>query len=106
MAFRAWDTQRSGSKGHRVGTANGGQVSLWTKVGGDPKKFLNGVSVYSKQWRGASVADNLQGLCDVAQETGSGVALWELSLKKLTRKRSIPDGTRPSIGNGSPGSRI
>jgi hypothetical protein len=37
-----------------------GQVALWIKAGGDPKKFLNGVSVYSKQWKGASTADNLK----------------------------------------------
>lgn len=57
------------------------QVSLWIKAGGDPKKFLNGVSVYLKQWKGAPASDNLQGLFDVAETTGSGVAVWELSQK-------------------------
>lgn len=57
------------------------QVSLWIQAGGDPRKFLNGVSVYSKQWKGASVTGNLQGLWDVARATGSGVAVWELSRK-------------------------
>jgi hypothetical protein len=57
------------------------QVALWIKAGGDPTKFLNGVSVYSKQWKGASVTGNLQGLWDVARATGSGVAVWELSRK-------------------------
>jgi hypothetical protein len=70
-----------GKQGTQGWDSYGGQVSLWIKAGGDPKKFLNGVSVYSKQWKGASVADNLQGVCDVAQATGSGVALWELSQK-------------------------
>ena len=58
-----------------------GQVSLWVKAGGDPKKFLNGVSVYLKQWKGASVLDNLNALSGVAEATGSGVAVWELSRK-------------------------
>ena len=58
-----------------------GQIALWINAGGDPKKFLNGVSVYLKGWKGASVSDNLKGLCDVAQQTGSGVAVWEMSRK-------------------------
>jgi len=58
-----------------------GQVSLWVKAGGDPKKFLNGVSVYLKGWKGASTSENLNALCSVAEATGSGVALWELSRK-------------------------
>ncbi|HEY5814374.1 MAG TPA: glycosyl hydrolase family 18 protein, partial [Terrimicrobiaceae bacterium] len=55
------------------------QVSLWIKAGGDPKKFANGVSVYLKHWKGGSVEENLAALYDVAQATGSGVAIWELS---------------------------
>lgn len=55
------------------------QVSLWIRAGGDPKKFLNGVSVYLKQWKDASALDNLRGLFDVAETTGSGVAVWDLS---------------------------
>ena len=56
-----------------------GQVSLWIQVGGDPKKFLNGISVYFKQWKGASTQENLDALRRVAETTGSGVAVWELS---------------------------
>jgi hypothetical protein len=57
------------------------QVALWIRAGGDPRKFLNGVSVYSKQWQSASASGNLDGLFDVARATGSGVAVWELSRK-------------------------
>jgi hypothetical protein len=56
-----------------------GQVSLWIEAGGDPKKFLNGVSVYFKQWKGASTQENLDALRGVAETTGSGVAVWELA---------------------------
>jgi hypothetical protein len=65
---RDWDSYRA-------------QVALWIQAGGDPRKFLNGVSVYSKQWQGASASANLEGLFEVAQSTGSGVAVWELSRK-------------------------
>jgi hypothetical protein len=57
------------------------QVLLWVNAGGDPKKFLNGVSVYSKQWKGAQALENLSALSNVAEATGSGVAVWELSRK-------------------------
>ena len=43
------------------------------------KRFLNGVSVYLKQWKDVSALDNLRGLLDVAETTGSGVAVWDLS---------------------------
>jgi hypothetical protein len=55
------------------------QVYLWIEAGGDPKKFLNGVSVYFKQWKGASTQENLDALRGIAETTGSGVAVWELS---------------------------
>jgi Glycosyl hydrolases family 18 len=57
------------------------QVSLWIQAGGDPKKFLNGVSVYFKEWKGASTRENLDFLFGVAEATGSGVAIWELYRK-------------------------
>ena len=57
------------------------QVALWIQAGGDSKRFLNGVSVYFKQWIGASTQENLDSLRDVAEATGSGVAIWELYRK-------------------------
>ena len=57
------------------------QVALWIQAGGDPRKFLHGVSVYAKQWQGAPASGNLEGLFEVARSTGSGVAVWELSRK-------------------------
>ncbi|MFZ0711120.1 MAG: glycosyl hydrolase family 18 protein [Terrimicrobiaceae bacterium] len=57
------------------------QVALWIQAGGDPKRFMNGVSVYFKQWKGASTRENLDSLCGVAEATGSGAAIWELYRK-------------------------
>jgi sugar phosphate isomerase/epimerase len=57
------------------------QVALWIQAGGDSKRFLNAVSVYFKQWKGASTQENLDSLRGVAEATGSGVAIWEIYRK-------------------------
>lgn len=56
------------------------QISFWIEAGGDPRKFLNGVSVYFRSWKGSSAQENLDALGAAARTTGSGAAIWELSL--------------------------
>ena len=72
--------------GARDGTAMLGQTSLWIQVGGNARNSWNGISVsIFKQWKGASTRENLDALRRVAETTGSGVAVWELTALR-TRK--------------------
>ena len=81
----------------RIGIAIRGKFPFGLKPGGDPKKFLNGVSVYFKQWKGASTQENLDALRGVAETTGSGVAVWELA--RSAHPQELDPGWQASVAD-------
>jgi Glycosyl hydrolases family 18 len=75
-----------GMKGTEDWDSYPAQISSWIEAGGAPGKFLNGVSVYFRSWKGASAQENLAALGAAARATGSGAAIWELSLDAHQQK--------------------